>query len=284
MPGFTTRLSSGLFRASEHLVLALVPVLFALLDTNKMLAITSFDGGHVGVRLGVPFPVVTVWQFVSVPQSGATVETGIPVEALPLAAVTVPVLLVVQAAVTAGYYGSLGNALDGAPYDFVGNSRRYLLPFLVLTALPFLFVLPLALGVLGDVGPTGRSSAAALALVVPAAVLVLVAAYLFYGTPYLLVLRDTGLLDAARASYSLATAGGPYPAYTAGFALFVLLVSPVATAIVVNVPLVGLPVGILAGGVLGLAANFATMRFFADLDPASSVDRTWDDEPATPRD
>jgi hypothetical protein len=284
MPGFTTRLSSGLSRASEHLVLALVPVLFALLDTNKMLAITSFDGGHVGVRLGVPFPVVTVWQFVSVPQSGANVETGIPVEALPLAAVTVPVLLVVQAAVTAGYYGSLGNALDGAPYDFVGNSRRYLLPFLVLTALPFLFVLPLALGVLGDAGLTGRSGAAALALVVPAAVLVLVAAYLFYGTPYLLVLRDTGLLDAARASYSLATAGGPYLAYTAGFALFVLLVSPVATAIVVNVPLVGLPVGILAGGVLGLAANFATMRFFADLDPASSVDRTWDDEPATPRD
>jgi len=284
MPGFATRLSSGLSRASEHLVLALVPVLFALLDTNKMLAITSFDGGHVGVRLGVPFPVVTVWQFVSVPQSGATVETGIPVEALPLAAVTVPVLLVVQAAVTAGYYGSLGNALDGAPYDFVGNSRRYLLPFLVLTALPFLLVLPLALGVLGDVGLTSRSGAAALALVVPAAVLSLVAAYLFYGTPYLLVLRDTGLLDAARASYSLATAGGPYPAYTAGFALFVLLVSPVATAIVVNVPLVGLPVGILAGGVLGLAANFATMRFFADLDPASSVDRTWDDEPATPRD
>ena len=145
-------------------------------------------------------------------------------------------------------------------------------------------MLPLALGVLGGIGLTGRPGAAALALLVPAAIFLLAAAYLFYGTPYLLVLRDTDLLDAARGSYSLATAGGPYLAYTAGFALFVLLVSPVATAVVVNVPAVGLPVGVLVGGVLGLAANFATMRFFADLDPASSVDRAWNDDPAAPRD
>ena len=284
MPGFTARLSSGLSRAGEHLALALVPVLFALLDTNKIRAVTSFDGGHVGIRIGVPFSVVTVWQFVSVPQSGVNTETGVPIEALPLAVVTVPALLVVQAAVAAGYYGSLRNALDGVPYDFAGNSRRYFLPFLVLTVLPFLVVLPLALGVLGGIGLTGRPGAAALALLVPAAIFLLAAAYLFYGTPYLLVLRDTDLLDAARGSYSLATAGGPYLAYTAGFVLFVLLVSPVATAIVVNVPAVGLPVGVLVGGVLGLAANFATMRFFADLDPASSVDRAWNDDPAASRD
>jgi len=282
MPDFTTRLSAGLERAGDHLALALVPVLFALLDTNKILAITSFDGGHVGFRIGIPFSVVTVWQFVSVPQSGVDVEPGVPIEALPLAVVTVPVLLVVQAAVAAGYFGSLRNALAGAPYDFLGHARRYFLPFLVLTLVPFLFVLPLALGVFGIGRLTGSLGAAALALVVPAAVLLLVAAYLFYGTPYLLVLRDTDLLDAARGSYSLAIAGGPSLAYTAGYAVFVLLVSPVATAVVVNLPLVGVPLGVLAGGFVGLGVNLATMRFFADLDPAASVDSIWNDDSAAP--
>lgn len=268
MPDFTTRLSAGLECAADHLALALVPVLFALLDTNKILAITSFDGGHVGFRIGIPFSVVTVWQFVSVPQSGVNVEPGVPIEALPLAVVTVPALLVVQAAVAAGYFGSLRNALAGAPYDFLGHARRYFLPFLVLTLVPFLFVLPLALGVFGIGRLTGSLGTAALALVVPAAVLLLVAAYLFYGTPYLLVLRDTELLDAARGSYSLAIAGGPYLAYAAGYAVFVLLVSPVATAVVVNLPLVGVPLGVLAGGFVGLGVNLATMRFLADVDPS----------------
>ena len=255
MPDFTTRLSAGLECAADHLALALVPVLFALLDTNKILAITSFDGGHVGFRIGIPFSVVTVWQFVSVPQSGVNVEPGVPIEALPLAVVTVPALLVVQAAVAAGYFGSLRNALAGAPYDFLGHARRYFLPFLVLTLVPFLFVLPLALGVFGIGRLTGSLGTAALALVVPAAVL-------------LLVLRDTELLDAARGSYSLAIAGGPYLAYAAGYAVFVLLVSPVATAVVVNLLLVGVPLGVLAGGFVGLGVNLATMRFLADVDPS----------------
>ena len=254
MPDFTTRLSAGLECAADHLALALVPVLFALLDTNKILAITSFDGGHVGFRIGIPFSVITVWQFVSIPQSGVNVEPGVPIEALPLTVVTVPALLVVQAAVAAGYFGSLWNALAGAPYDFLGHARRYFLPFLVLTLVPFLFVLPLALGVFGIGRLTGSLGTAALALVVPAAVL-------------LLVLRDTELLDAARGSYSLAIAGGPYLAYAAGYAVFVLLVSPVATAVVVNLPLVGVPLGVLAGGFVGLGVNLTTMRFLADVDP-----------------
>jgi len=270
MPDFTTRLSAGLECAADHLALALVPVLFALLDTNKILAITSFDGGHVGFRIGIPFSVVTVWQFVSVPQSGVNVEPGVPIEALPLAVVTVPALLVVQAAVAAGYFGSLRNALAGAPYDFLGHARRYFLPFLVLTLVPFLFVLPLALGVFGIGRLTGSLGTAALALVVPAAVL-------------LLVLRDTELLDAARGSYSLAIAGGPYLAYAAGYAVFVLLVSPVATAVVVNLPLVGVPLGVLAGGFVGLGVNLATMRFLADVDPVVPADLGRGEDPAGPR-
>lgn len=275
MPGFITRLSSGLNRASEHLPLAVVPVLFALLNTRKIMAITSFDGGHIGFKIGVPLSVVTIWQFVSVPRSGVAVNTGLPIELLPFAVLTVPVLLVFQAILVAGYFGAIRNALLGASYDFIQNSRRYFIPFLAMTLLPFLALFPFAAGLFGVGALTDSLGGAALLVVLPAVVLFLVVAYLFYGTPYLLVLRDAGLVDAARRSYSLAMQGGAYAAYAGGFALFVLLISPVATGFVVNVPLIGLPIGILGGSVLGLGANFATMRFFADLDPTSSVNIAW---------
>lgn len=276
MPDFATRISSGMNRAFEHLQLTLVPIIFALLDANKILAITSFDGIHIGFKVGLPLSVVTVWQFVSLPSSGVAVRPGLPLDQLPVAIVTAPALLAIQAALTAGYFGSLRNALDDEPYRFIQNSRRYLVPFAVLTVLPFLILLPFAIGVLGLGSLTRSLSGAALLLIVPALVVFLVAGYLFYATPYLIVLRDTGVIDAARQSYALAIQGGPYLTYTGGFILFVLLVSPVVTGIVVNVPLVGIPLGIVGGGILGLGANFATMRFVADLDPASAVSVHWE--------
>ncbi|WP_136361929.1 hypothetical protein [Halobellus limi] len=273
MPSFLTRLSAGMSRASEHLVLVLVPILFALLDTNKITAITTFDGGHIGFKLGFPLSVITVWQFVSVPNSGVSVNTGLPIELLPFVFLTVPLLVIAQATIQAGYFGSLSNALDGNPYAFLQNSRTYFLPFLVLTTIPFLVLLPLAVGVFGVESLTGSLSGAALLVLLPGMVIFLIVAYLFYGTPYLIVIRDRGLVDAARASYALAIEGGPYLTYAIGFSLFVFAVSPVATGIVVNVPVLGLLVGILAGGFIGLGLNFATMQFFADLDSASTADR-----------
>jgi hypothetical protein len=278
MPGFVTRLSAGFDRAGEHLGLAVVPVLFALLNTDKIFAVASFDGGHIGFKLGLPLSVVTVWQFVSVPNDGVSVTTGQPIEALPVAVVTVPVLIAVQAALSAGYFGSLRDAVDGDPIRFREHTRRHFRPFLVLTAVPFLALVPLAAGVFGVGSLTGSLGGAALFFLLPALLGFLIAAYLLYATPYLVVLRDDGVLDAARRSYALATEGGPYFSYALGFALFVFLVSPVATGLVVNLPIVGLPVGILGGAYLGLAANFATMRFVADLDPEVSASRRWDDD------
>jgi len=52
MPGFVTRLSAGLDRAEDNLALAGVPLLFALLQTDKLLAIATFDGGHVASNSG----------------------------------------------------------------------------------------------------------------------------------------------------------------------------------------------------------------------------------------
>lgn len=278
MPGLLTRLADGWQRAWAHLALALVPIVLALFDTNKILAILQFEGGHIGFTFGLPISVVTIWQFVSVPNSGITVNTGIPLDMLPIAIVTVPVLLVVQAVLMAGYFGSIRNVLDDEPIRFVISCRQYFMPFLIITILPFLFLLPFALGVFGAGVLTGGFGGASIALLLVGLVVFLIAEYLFYATPYLIVLREEGIVDAARQSYRLAIQGGPYFAYTVGFAVLVLGASPIATALVVNIPVLGLPMGIIGGGILGLTANIMTMRFVAEIASESSIAISWENE------
>jgi hypothetical protein len=277
MPDFTTRLADGWRRARRSPRLALVPLVFGLADVDRLRAILAFDGIHVGVRFGLPASVVTLWQFVSLPQSGVNVDPGVPVETLPVAVVTVPTLLLVQAALAAGYFGSLADQVTTGDSRFGENVTAHFVPFLVLGVVPVVVLLPVALGLFGLGAATGEPTAVVpfTLLAVPA---LLLFAYLFYTTPYLVVLRDTGVVAAARAAYGLAIDGGAYLAYTAGVALFVLVISPVATAVVVNVPVVGLPVGLVGGSVLGVALNVATMRFVADVDPASPSAGRWPEE------
>jgi hypothetical protein len=276
MPTFTTRLTDGWELALQHLPLAGVPILFALFNTNKLLAILRFDGGHIGFKFGLPVSVVTIWQFVSVPNSGVNVNTGLPIEFLPVAIVTVPLLLVVQAVLTAGYFGSIRNILYGESYAFVSNCKRYFIPFLLITSIPTLLLLPLAAGVIGTSAVTGGFGGTTLVILLVALIGFVILGYLFYPVPYLIVLHQTGVVVAARRSYALATQSGPYVAYTAGFALFILGVSPIATALVVNIPVIGLPIGIIGGGILGLAVNIMTMRFLADIDFESTDGLLWD--------
>lgn len=271
MPPFTVRLSRGWSAALDHLPLALVPLVTALLATEKIRRVVGFHGRHVGLRLGLPVGVVDLWQFVSLPGNAAGVGFPLP-SARPLALVVVPLAVLVQAALAAGYFGSLEGALTAGEFDFPENVRQHFVPFLGYTLIPLVVVLPIAVVGLG--GP--RSVPPLVIVLVPAFV---VAAYLFYATPYLVVLRDLGLVDAARRSYQLATAGGPYLRYAAGYAGFVLALSLVTTAVVVNLGLVGVAVGIVALAPVGLAANAATLRFVADVDDGSPSLGGWDGEP-----
>lgn len=261
MPPFTTRLAEGWRWGLEHLPLALVPLVTALLATEKVQRIAGFRGRHLELRLGLPAGVVDLWQFVGVPNE--PVGVGVPVpEALPLLVVVLPVAVIVQAALAAGYFGSLAAALESDTYDFAANVRRYFVPFLGYTVIPIVVVAPIA--VLGLAG--GRLLEPLVLLLVP---VFIVAAYLFYATPYLVVLRGDGLVSALEESYRMAMDGGPYLRYAAGYAGFVLAVSLIATAVVVNLGLFGVAVGALAGAPVGLACNAATMRFIADIDPES---------------
>lgn len=250
-----------------------MPAVTAVMATDKIEAIASFRGGHVGLRLGLPVGIVDLWQFVSVPNETASVGLPLP-EALPLAAVVVPIAIVLQAALAAGYFGSLEAALRTGEFAFVAELRDSFRPFLLYTLIPLAVTLPLAaLGLANS-----RALVPVMLVLIPA---FLVAAYVFYATPYLVVLRDEGLLASARRSYGLAVGGGPYLRYAAGYAGFVLALSLVTTAVVVNLGLVGVAVGVVALAPVGLAANAATMRFVADIDDGSPTLGEWPDEPGS---
>lgn len=267
MPPFTTRLADGWEQGLEHVPLALVPLATALMATEKIHRVASFQGAHFGLRLGLPVGVVDLWQFVSIPNE--TVSVGLPLpDALPLVLVVLPVAVALQAALGAGYFGSIETALSAGSFDFVASVRRYFIPFLGYTLVPVAVVAPLMV--------LGLASRRALFPVVVFFVpLFIVAAYLFYATPYLVVLRDDGLVAAIQGSYAMAVEGGPYLRYAAGYAGFVVVVSLVATAVVVNLGLIGVALGAVAGAPVGLACNVATMRFVADLDQASPTLGTW---------
>lgn len=274
MPEFATRLSDGLDRALDHLPLALVPAALALGNAEKVGAVLGFDGIHVGFRFGTPLSVVSLWEFVTVPNDGVAVHPGVPVETSGVGLLALPVLLVVQMALSAGYFGSLADVVRGRDYEFVANATAFFVPFLLVRLIPLLVTLPLVVLVGGSAA--GGVPAGALALLFLALPVAVALSYLFYATPYLVVLRETDLLSAARGSYALAMDGGAYFRYFVGFGLFVLVVSPVATVLVVSIPGLGLVVGLVGCSVLGLAANLATTRFVADVDPAVPS-TTWTD-------
>lgn len=253
MVSFTRRLAAAWTVATgPALPLALVPLVSSLLQFEKFQRVLGFHGGHVGVNFRFPAAVADLWTLVSLPNQGGGVHVTGPLLLL-------PVLVVVQAALAAGYLGSIRSMLAGDRYAFADCVGRYFLPFLGYSALTF----GLGLVSVGFAAAGGRG-AAALVLVVglPAHLLL---AYLFYATPYLVVVRDSGLLDALAESYRLALAGGPYAAFAGGYLVATAGISLVATAVVVNLGPVGLLLGLVGGPLVGLTLTVATMQFVLDL-------------------
>ncbi|WP_157532981.1 hypothetical protein [Haloferax profundi] len=274
MPEFYERFRDGWERALDVTQLILVPIVFASTEISKIQSVLAHDGVHIGFTFGLPISVGTVWQFVSPPNSGLNVYLGVPVGRQPAVLVPVFALLVVKAALAAGYFGSIKTHLETGEYDFFASARSHFVPFFVLTVVPFLALLPFEVGIGLNATDLPTNLAAIVAVLI---VLFFIAVYLLYATPYLVVLRDTSLLEAIRGSVSFAIRGGPYLWYFLGYGFFVLIISVFASAFVVNVPGIGLVVGIIGGGLLGLALNITTMRFVADIDPESPDIGTWED-------
>ncbi len=268
MPTFTARLADGWKRTGKNISLILVPILLGVMQTDSIRQILAYDGVHIGIKFGVPASVVTIWQFVSLPGSGVTANTGLPLSA-PFAMIVIPGVILLRAGLSAGYFGTIAAELLDRHEGFAMSALTYFVPFLMITALPYVVLVPLALGLFGF-GSLGDGGA--VLLLIPAFI---AAGYLFWATPYLIVLRRTGLVAAAGGSYKLAVNGGAYLSYTIGYVAFVFFASAITTAVVVNVPAVGIPFGILVGGFVGLTLNITTMRFVADIDPESPCAGEW---------
>jgi hypothetical protein len=269
---FTDRIADGWRRSGDALWLVFVPVVLSLFSVDKMLGVLGFDGVHVGVTLvSFPSPTSNVWQFVNTPQSDARLGLATSLS-------VVAVSFAVTAVLLGGYLGSVRRLLDAGAteYDFVGDALAHLAPMAVWAGVPSLATAGLVLTT-GGFGTVGASSAFLPAVLLLFA-LYAVLGYLFYAAPFLVVLRDTGLVDAFRSSYDFALSGGPYASYAAGYLLFALLVSVPMSLVAVNLGAVGLLVGVPVGGRVGLAATTASMRFVADLDDRSPTLREWDDD------
>ncbi|MFC4357246.1 hypothetical protein ACFO0N_04695 [Halobium salinum] len=279
MPSFAERLEDGWERAASNLPLALVPFVVSLLQFDDIATVAAFDGVRLGVRFGLPGPVVGLWQFVNVPVRGATADTGLPVGVGPgsevgaalgllgVVLVVTPLYAAVTAALAAGYLGSVRTVLATGRYEFVEGVRRHFVPLflyaLAVLALQLALLVP-ALFLLGAGG-----FGAGYLLVVLAVPVFFALAYLFYAAPFLVVLRGAGLLDALRGSYELATDGGPYLRFAVGYCVLVVALSIVATPVVVGLGVAGVLFGAVATAPVSLTLAFTTVRFLADVDPQS---------------
>ncbi|WP_158057508.1 hypothetical protein [Halorussus halophilus] len=249
---FIDRLGSGWQRATTHLPLAAVPVLTSILNIDAIRRVLSFHGGHFGVKFPFPMTVANLWTFVSLPNQGPGVHVS---QILWL----FPIIVVVQSALVAGYLGSVHDLLETGEYDFPTNVRRYFLPLLVWQAVVSLPTFALA-GLGQAVGPL-------VLLLVPA---YFVAAYLFYATPYLLVVADADLGTALSQSLDWALSGGSYASFAVAYLLFGALFSILVTPFVVNLGAIGIVVGTAVTAPLALALSFATTEFVADLAASQS--------------
>ena len=271
MPSFGARLSDSAGRLSEHGLwqYALVPLLLSALNGRQIRNVlgSAYDL-HAGISFGVPIPVTDAWSFVSTPTPGGGVTVG-PTALAGVALFAVGIVL--QGVLLAGYLGGLSRGVRGEPPAFGATVREYWLPFLGFALVLLAMFLPPALFVLGPAGLRG--------LLVLWLLVFVVGGYLLYAAPYLIVLHDVGLGRALGWSVSLATEGGAYLRYAAGYAVVVLLISVPATLVVANLSILGVLVGIVGLAPVGLVFDTATLVFVGDLTDAAGFGGGTDDRP-----
>ena len=256
---FGNRLREGWDRATgDLLVLALVPLLSATIRVDELLRVLAFDGIHVGVRFAFPAMIVDGWTFISTPTADG-VHVSPVLYLFPLA-------VVVHGLLGAGYLGSIYRTIstespafdDSVEFDFVENVTRYGGRLLAYSALVYSLLLPFVYVTLVAPG----TAVGVVLLGIPVGLLLW---YLFFATPYLVVIADESLVGALGRSFDLATSGGAYVGYAARYFGFVLVVSLAVTTIAVNLHLVGVVIALIATAPLGVALNVATVDFLADL-------------------
>lgn len=224
-----------------------MPVIATFLDIDSLRQALVASGTQVGISFAFPAMIVDLWTFVSLPAQGSGIYISPTVIAL-------PIIILIQSALAAGYLGSIHEDARTGQYQFRRNVQRYFVPFLKYTALLWLgFVVIIVVGV-------------ALPLLVLLFIPVfLVLSYLFYTTPYLLVVADMRVIDALRESYEFAVAGGAYFAYGVRYFVFVAALSIIGTGIAANFGILGVILGTVLAAPVAVTLNAATMQFVESI-------------------
>jgi hypothetical protein len=262
---FTDRLSDAADQLGSRRLwaYAVVPFLLAALNVNKILdVVTDPSDFRVGVSFALPVPITDPWSFVSTPTTGVEVAGGSNV----FGAAVLAGILVLQGPLLAGYLGGLRHRLAGDDiglFDALGRYWLRLLGFaIVLLAMNFPPVLFVLVGGVGDAVPI---------LALLWLVLLVALGYLVYAAPYLVVLHDTGLLEALSRSASLALRDEAYLRYALAYLGTAIALSIPATLIVTNVPILGIVLGVVGLAPIGLLFDTATLLFVADLTDAKGI-------------
>ncbi|WP_255195890.1 hypothetical protein [Halorarius litoreus] len=264
---------SLLSRTVEHAArvwpLLFVPVIATLLDVGRIRSLLEptrpnpANGDSVqvtvtetervfSVTFGVPRPVSTLWSFVNAQPNG--VSTGMAgFDSIPVFVAALVVSAVVSGVLAAGYLGSMEAALDGR-FDFLAAVQRYARPLVGFS------LLEAGVGVL-----LVATGAVAIPLIVVVAIALLVFAYLFFATPYLVVIEDIGLAPALRHSFELATNDGRIVGFFLGYVLISAVLSVPISALAFAAEPFGLAAAIVVSSPIALLLNVATLLFVRDV-------------------
>ncbi|ELZ02960.1 hypothetical protein C482_04866 [Natrialba chahannaoensis JCM 10990] len=270
----------------------LVPLALSLVELGKVARTMAPQNGFtISAKFPLPNPLLDLWAFIDAPDAettgassavhpgaGTGTATGhgpagadVTIET-PFETVVVPPeigelsllgiiggLLVVYAliasVIAAGYIGGLDRRLRGEPVAIAALVKQYTPPFFVYHLLvfgAFLLAIPLML-----VSP---------ALVLLAIPVIFVLAYLFYATPFLLVVADTPVIEAFRQSARHALAGGPYFKFALWHVVVGLIVSIPLSLFVSTVPVIGFGLALIVGVPLSFVLTAATVSFCQELD------------------
>jgi hypothetical protein len=127
MVNFTDYLGDGFDRLETLLPLALVPFFSTFLHFDNIRKATT-SGYHFGATFRFPTAIPTFWTFVSVPNE----PSGVHVSPLLYLA---PLTIIVESVLSAGYLGSVRDAVETGNYDFARNAKEYFVPLFGYTVL-----------------------------------------------------------------------------------------------------------------------------------------------------
>lgn len=237
--------------------LVVVPLVVTLLDYGRLTALLANTDRVFSVTFGLPRAVSSLWSFVNAQPDGVSVEPS-AFGGFGSFLVAAVVSAVVGGLLAAGYLGSIDAALDG-DYDFRRATRRYA-PRLIAYAL-----LETGVGLLLFV-----PAMAARALLPVVAIGLFALAYLFFATPYLVVIEDSPLLAALRQAGALAVGEARVLAFFLAYLLVSAGLSLPISWVAFRQPPTGVGLAVVLAAPLALLLNVATLLFVRDLVDAGS--------------